>query len=212
MKSVCSSATKGRLSVNNAIAIFCLSHAYHFPALQDDAFNYISENATKCIESLDFLNLDITLLDSLVSSTGIKVTESVLLQRVLDWSLEECKRKGIPDSFENLRTVLGTILTKIRYMSIPDKAFEENSLAHQVLNEEEMKELHRLYDYSKDNQQLVSDTFPTIPRNDRQYFVVFRVDTNDYVSSSSCQQIPRNALCVEVSGPLWLFWGLPFRL
>ena len=211
MKSVCTEVIKPLLSNENAIAIYCLSVAYHFQDLEDEAYAYVSMNTTRCIESPDFLNIDKLVLRDLVSNSGMEVVESLLLQRILDWAIEECKRKNMTESPENLRTVLGTNLREIHFMSIPDKFFQENSLLKQILAEDEVSELQFLYDQSKRNVQLKSEIFKTTPR-DNDYFAVYLCQTGtDSVASSTFRKKPKNGICLEVTGPLWLFGVCVFK-
>ena len=212
MKAVCTGAIEPLISKDNAIAIYNLSFAYRFEDLQCEAYSYVSMNTTRCIESPDFLNIDQRVLHYLASNSGLEVVESFLLQRILDWAIEECKRKNMTESHENLHTVLGTTLREIHFMSIPDKVFHENSLLKQILTEDEVNELHFLYGMSNRNCRLRSEIFKTTPRNDNDYYDVYLCQVStDSVASSTFGTRPENGICLEVSGPLWLFGAIVFK-
>ena len=195
------------------MAIFSLSVTFRVPGIGMSAVSFISKNTTKCIETPDFLNIERRVLESLVSRPELNVVESVLLQRVIDWAMEQCKRKEMDSSPENLRTVLGRVFRRIHFMSIPDKDFDENMLLQQILTEEEISELQRLYDKSNRNEDLTSDIFETTPRKGGVFSVLRCNISEDSVNSvlNVYPRIPRNALCLEVSGPLWLYGVTVFR-
>ena len=210
MKAVCSIAIKEKLSPDNAITIYSLACTFNTPALKADALDFISDNATKCFESPDFLCQPQALINALTSRDSLNITESVLLQRVLEWAIHECKRKDIDDSYENLHSVLGPVLTNIRFMSIPDEVFQENIMIQRVLKEEELQELNKLYENSKNNEKLASDIFQTKPRKGHKYMKVFRCNATSLARCSYSDKTT-HGMCFEVSGPLWLRGVSVFR-
>ena len=210
MKSKCTTVIKEKISAENAVFLYGISCKYNFPTLKTDLLTFISENATKCFQSSAFLDQEYEVIDSLTAKSEINITESFLLQRVLDWAIEECKRKGIDDSSENVRNALGHILQNVRFMSIPDDVFEDNALVQTVLQKEEMAEISRLYQCSKTNEPLASDTFPTMPRKGHKYSSVPERET--YLPSTfSYDDMIAHEMCFEVSGPLWLHGVVVYR-
>ena len=82
--------------------------------------------AALCLETIDkytpeslaaegFIDIDIDTLSVVLERDSLRIKEAKLFAAVLRWSEAECYRQSLPINAENKRSVLGHVLTKIRF-------------------------------------------------------------------------------------------------
>lgn len=77
-----------------------------------------------CLPVAGFTEIDLETLCVVLKRDTLRVREAPLFLSVLRWSAEECRRRALPVTANNQRTVLGKALEMIRFplMSIDEFA------------------------------------------------------------------------------------------
>ena len=196
-------------TINDAIAIYGISSKFNIPSLKEDVSKFISENTQACLESEAFLCQDYNVIEELTKADDLNVLESIILQRVLDWSSFQCQQENVETNPENLRKSLAKILYNIRFLSIPEEMLASNTLLRNILSEEEMSEIQSLYSCSV-HVDPVSQLFRTDPRKGHLCEKILRFP-KVHLSYTRYADISKHAISFEVSGPLWLHGVALFR-
>lgn len=70
-------------------------HLYDGKALEAKCISFIHENAKEVLKSRTFNNLCSGCLEQIVKSDEMIVEEKLVLEAVLKWSEQECKRRSL---------------------------------------------------------------------------------------------------------------------
>jgi len=114
--------------------------AYYTQALLFDSTEYIEvcqayfkTNTLEFIASTGFLEVSNEVLVTLCSSESVSCSPLQLFLACVEWAKSECKRQKRQVTPENLRTVLGQVLTKLRFQAIPWTDLLESVLPLEIL-------------------------------------------------------------------------------
>lgn len=134
----CAEAVKGRLSATNVLAF--TSQALQFEAKENTKVcrEYFRKNTLEVIKTKEFVEISLDVLLTLCSSEGIACSELELFLACMEWAKKECERQKREGTPENLRAVLGDVLTKIRFPSMPKQDLEDVVIPLEILTYEEV--------------------------------------------------------------------------
>jgi len=89
-----------------------------------------------------FLEVDLNTLCVVLERDTLRIKEVSLFEAALKWASNECRRRGIEDSPENERLLLGRALQCIRFPLIPVEEFSLTVAQLGILTETELVDLY----------------------------------------------------------------------
>ncbi|XP_058061855.1 uncharacterized protein LOC131212121 [Anopheles bellator] len=97
----------------------------YFAALLANCLQLIDMHAEEVLSQKAMLSLRFPELEMIVRRDALQLTsETVLLDLLARWSLEDCNRKGVDPTAENRRRALGALCYAPRYLTMTRREFE----------------------------------------------------------------------------------------
>ncbi|KAL3083936.1 hypothetical protein niasHT_036507 [Heterodera trifolii] len=112
----------------------------------DQCMRYICQNAEFLFKSKEFLQIDENILGEIFGNNHLLVNDEYeTWKAALLWSNEKCRQNGKECSAENLRSALGTALTKIHFPRILPYVFVKNIVPSGILTIEEIVGVYQFH-------------------------------------------------------------------
>eukprot|EP01080_Neovahlkampfia_damariscottae_P009951 gene9951-2272_t len=98
--------------------------------LIDLCFSYLSELTDLFLDSIDFLNLSEGLLIYYLKSDYLIIQEYHLFQKLVEWSIFQCRKFNIERTNQNIQQILNPLLFHLRLTLLEDKIKEIESCGY----------------------------------------------------------------------------------
>lgn len=105
--------------------------------LVEKCLKFIAPIVESVFSTKDFLSLSRPALKSLLQSNFYCDNEVKVYEACLQWAKEQCKKKQIDCTDENLRSVLGDAIYQIRFTSMQNAEFAQVARQNQILTDKE---------------------------------------------------------------------------
>lgn len=128
----------------NAVEIFHQAFLFDMEDLMDDSMKIINQSTRQCLESAAFRSLPQECVRKIIADDHHQVEEETIYRNVMRWCEEECQRRGLSESDEEFRNVLGDILYEIRFPNIDARFFRSSIEKRSLLTEQEKQEIETL--------------------------------------------------------------------
>lgn len=148
----------------NAVEIYHQAYIFDLKDLMVDSMKIINQSTRKCLESEPFLLLPRECVRNIIADNHHQVSEETIYRNVMTWCEEECKRKGLPESDEVFRELLGDILYEIRFPNIDVRFFSSTIEKGNILTADEKQELKTLSVLKGVNRDFYKGKFKCRPR------------------------------------------------
>lgn len=122
----------------NVLKLLDLTSIHKLTELETICLKIVQENAIDLIDSPEFLKISQSTLAKIVESEMLSCTEIKLFKAVIKWSDFQCKSKQLKITSENKRSVVGDILSKIRFGRMTLAEFSECSIDSTPLTSDEI--------------------------------------------------------------------------
>ena len=120
----CTEYLKDNLDVWNVFCILPYANKFENTDLQDRCWKVIQTQTEEAVTSDDFVTVDRSILESLVTKEVLTVKEVTLFKALDRWSRNECKRQGVFPDGDAKRRMLGEEIVKaIRFPLMSQKEF-----------------------------------------------------------------------------------------
>lgn len=120
----CTEYLKDILDVSNVFCILPYANKFEDIDLQDRCWKVIERHTEEAVTSDDFVTVDRSILESLVTKEVLAVKEVTLFKALDRWSRNECKRQGMFPDGDAKRRMLGEEIVKaIRFPMMSQKEF-----------------------------------------------------------------------------------------
>ena len=98
--------------------------------------DFFKKNTKAILAKKEFLDISVELLEVLSSVEGPRCSVMESFAAYMTWAAEECKRRNLENSPENLKEVLGNVLDNIKFEYMPMEDFLEFVVPEQILTNE----------------------------------------------------------------------------
>ena len=122
------------------------SENFNIEDLKKKCQDFISENTVSCLSTDAFLELSSECLKKLLESDSLSFREETIYKRVIDWARTHCQKQGLPDTTENYRKVLGTIVHKIHFPIMESDFFMNEVCTSGLLTKAEKTEVKQSFE------------------------------------------------------------------
>ncbi|VDI09591.1 Hypothetical predicted protein [Mytilus galloprovincialis] len=158
LKDKCSAFLTSNVDVEHACVVLQTAHDFNMEDLKTKVFNFIFENGSGFLDSIDFLQLSAECLKSLLNSDKFRCKEEHIYQRMLQWGQQKCKEKSLPTTDENVRECLGGLLYLIRFPVMTPQYFTREVSCKSILT---ATEIIKVFQHHNDEP---TDIFPSNTR------------------------------------------------
>ncbi|KAL3858855.1 hypothetical protein ACJMK2_009105 [Sinanodonta woodiana] len=146
----CVSWLKEGISVDNVCSILQQAHAFDEQNLQKKCLEFIMDNGSSVLKHSSFRNLSSECVEIVISQDELFMKEEEIYEATKDWAGNECARKSIQPSAENMRQVMGGLKDLIRFSVMDGKYFTDIVAGDNILSNKEKVSLFRHF-YSSSN-------------------------------------------------------------
>ena len=158
-------------TVNKSDAFDCLMKAQELGAsrLQKRCWDIIEIQTKGCLEAEGLLCLNLPTLTSLLKREKLNVDECSLFKSVHIWAKFQCDVKQTECCGENLRKILSSVMSYLRFPAMKPEEFNEHVAGTGLLSPKEIIDIFVRF-YSKSNLNPVlnlEEQFPCTPRTGR---------------------------------------------
>ena len=142
----CSEFLRKNLSTANVFSILPHARKFEDKDLEERCWEVIEENTEEAVTSDDFVTLERSFIESVVTRERLTIKEVDLFKAVDRWATKESERQGINADGESKRRIIGEDTVKaIRFPVMSEKEFVSIVLDCRILNFGEMSELMKYY-------------------------------------------------------------------
>lgn len=149
----------------NAVEIFHQAFLFDMDDLMDDSMKIINQSTRQCLESTAFRSLPRECVRRIIADDHHQVEEETIYRNVMRWCEEECQRKGLSESDEEFRNILGDILYEIRFPNMDARFFKSSIDKRSILTVEEKQEVKTLLARKGNSRNPHQGRFISKPRN-----------------------------------------------
>ena len=160
----CGQFLEERVDSNNVFQTLTQARKFREEELEKRCWFIIDLNTAAALGSQGFLDLDEAALARLLERDTLQVTEYQLFQAVLRWARQKCTNQNLDISGSNLRSVLGSALSNIRFPTMSQTFFAEHVVSQDLLTDREALNIF-LYHSAANNKPEIR--FPRKPRKGR---------------------------------------------
>lgn len=150
----------------NVCTILEQSVLYGEDLLVERCLKFIAPIVEPVFSAEDFLNLSQPALKTLIQYDFYCENEMKVYESCLQWAKEQCKKKELDVTDENLRTVLGDVIYQIRFASMQNANFTKIARQSDILTDKEKLDvcLLRMCDESTKEDLVQNSKFNHQPR------------------------------------------------
>lgn len=125
------------MSKDNVCTILEHSVLYNEDELILESLKFIAPIAESLLNDEDFLNFSQPTLKTLMQYNFYCENEKTVYESCLRWAIAQCKRNQMEANDENMRTVLGDAIYKIRFSRMDQADFEQIAQTSAILTDSE---------------------------------------------------------------------------
>jgi BTB/POZ domain-containing protein 1/2 len=133
----CVDFLKHNLSADNAFMLLTQARLFDEPQLAALCLETIDKYTQEALAVEGFAEIDVDTLISVLDRDSLRIKESKLFGAVLRWSEAETMRQNLPVTPDNKRSVLGGVLTKIRFPLMSVEEFAQGPAQSGILTDKE---------------------------------------------------------------------------
>jgi len=142
----CTEYLQDNLDASNVFFVLPYANKFEDTDLEDRCWRVIERETEEAVTSDDFVTVDRSLLESLVTKEKLTVKEVELFKAVDHWARIECKRQGIIPDGDARRRMLGEEIVKaIRFPLMTQKEFCSVVLDSNILSVKEIVDMMKHY-------------------------------------------------------------------
>lgn len=123
----------------NACRAYEFARLFEEPVLMEKCLKIISNETELVLQEPSFEEIELPTLSTILDLDELSVeSELELFNAVQRWAMRECNRKGLSaDDNKALRSVLGTVLGKVRFLTLSPAQFAEGPALSPLLSQDE---------------------------------------------------------------------------
>ena len=133
----CVDFLKRHLSADNAFMLLTQARLFDEPQLAALCLDSIDKATPEALSAEGFTDIDIDTLLAVLDRDSLRIKEAKLFAAALRWSEAECLRQNLPVNPENKRSVLGRVLTQIRFPLMTVEEFAQGPAQSGILTDRE---------------------------------------------------------------------------
>ncbi|XP_059178883.1 BTB/POZ domain-containing protein 6-A-like [Physella acuta] len=133
----CLSFVEDNLDPQNACALLEQAHFFDEREFHEKVLAVILRRAQEVLASDDVSQLCESCLAAIVAHDNLMAGEELVLNACIRWAKAECRRRGLAETDENCRIMLGSTLYKIRFPLLTPSVFVNEISQGHLLSEEE---------------------------------------------------------------------------
>ncbi|KAL3113015.1 hypothetical protein niasHT_013480 [Heterodera trifolii] len=145
LESACVNFLENCLNGDNAFMLLSKARFYDEQRLANQCLEIIDEETQEAMKSDDFLSIDHETFCVVLGRDTLRVKELALFKASLRWAFEKCRAKELQPTPDNLRLVLGSALSKIRFPLISPSDFATFVAPTKLLTDAEMVSVFLYY-------------------------------------------------------------------
>lgn len=145
----CQSFLEAAVDSDNACVIFSQASLFGLRELETNVLRFIEFNTTECLQSDGFLSLSKDNLREVLKNGKFCTSEENLVKAALRWAEEECNRRELEITGENIRKSLGENLYLLRVPLLSLDTFSHLLVATQILDDVEQLDLYKYFTLDK---------------------------------------------------------------
>ncbi|CAJ0569758.1 unnamed protein product, partial [Mesorhabditis spiculigera] len=145
LENACIDFLKESLAPDNAFMLLTQARLFDEPQLAELCLETIDKDTVPALDAESFVEIDHDTLCLVLGRDSLRVREAQLFQAIIAWATEECGRRGIPQTSENKRAVLGRALPLIRFPLMTIEEFAQTAAQSGLLSDRQMVELFLYY-------------------------------------------------------------------
>ncbi|XP_062578644.1 BTB/POZ domain-containing protein 2-like [Saccostrea cucullata] len=117
---------------------------FNFENLTEKCMDFIEENCDSVFQSPSALGLMKETLSEIVSSENLNIEELGIYHFLIKWAENQCERKHMEKSDENIRKEIGDIIYHVRFQSLTLETFVKDVCRRRILTSEDMFNLQQI--------------------------------------------------------------------
>ncbi|KAL3858821.1 hypothetical protein ACJMK2_009073 [Sinanodonta woodiana] len=139
----CVSWLEEGVCVDNVCSILQQAHTFDEQDLQKKCLEFIMDQGSSVLKHSSFRNLSPECVEMVISQDELCMKEEEIYEAIKDWAGNECARKSIQPSAENMRQALGGLKDLIRFSVMDGKYFADKVAGDSILTADEKVSLFR---------------------------------------------------------------------
>ncbi|KAK3580328.1 hypothetical protein CHS0354_003563 [Potamilus streckersoni] len=124
---------KEGVGIDNVCSILQQAHVFDEHDLQRKCLEFIMDNGSSVLKHSSFRNLSSDCVEMVIRQDELWTEEEVVYEAMKDWAGNECARKNIQPSAENIRQTLGGLVNLIRFSVMDGKYFADRVAVDNLL-------------------------------------------------------------------------------
>ncbi|KAI1713347.1 PHR domain-containing protein [Ditylenchus destructor] len=164
LETFCVNFLKDNLNAENAFMLLSQARLFDESQLTELCLAIIDRDTTEALMAEGFTDVDHDTLCNVLKRDSLRINELPLFQALLRWSIEACKRKGLPITPENQRQILGPALRLVRYSQMTVQEFAEHVALSKLLTDAELVSVFLHFTLTNPRPPSVPVEFPVAPR------------------------------------------------
>ena len=145
----CQSFLEAAVDSDNACVIFSQASLFGLKELETNVLRFIEFNTTDCLQSDGFLSLSKENLREVLKNGKFCTSEENVIKATLRWAEEECNRRDLENTGENMRCALGENLYLLRVPLLSLDTFSHLLVATEILDKTEQLDLYKYFTLGK---------------------------------------------------------------
>lgn len=133
----CVDYLKRHLCADNAFLLLTQARLFDEPQLAAMCLETIDKATPDALSAEGFTDIDVDTLSAVLDRDSLRIKEAKLFSHVIRWSEAECVRQGLPVTPDNKRSVLGPVLSKIRFPLMTVEEFAQGPAQSGILADRE---------------------------------------------------------------------------
>ena len=194
----CSNFLKSEINHENVCTILEQAHLFDESELYEQCLETIFANGKAVFsrQSTDYYSLCFDCMKTLLKSDKLVMKEELIFTSCLQWATEQCRRKDIDVTDENIREILGELLFLIRFPNMGMECFTELVSTSDILKDDEKVAIYQQMSRS------YSRLTPTFDRAGSVFHATALFSSNP----RELVDIHRASRFQEVAGSTFDFW------
>ena len=129
------------ITIDNVLEVLHCARCFSEDKLERHCWSLVSRRTFQAVNSDSFLEIEQSLLSSILEKDSLTISEIDLFNAVKSWSERECQRAGLEVNAENQREVLGDLISMIRFPVMSAKEFAEGPARSDLLEIKDVKDI-----------------------------------------------------------------------
>ncbi|XP_065057174.1 BTB/POZ domain-containing protein 6-B-like [Rhopilema esculentum] len=137
----CISYLMENITIDNVLEVLHCARCFSEEKLERHCWSLVSRKTLAAVNTEAFLEVEKSLLTSILKKDSLTINEIDLFHAVKAWSEKECLRSGLEVNDINEKTVLGDLINLIRFPVMSAKEFAEGPARSNVLDVKDIKDI-----------------------------------------------------------------------